>query len=131
VLATLAGCSSSDSPGGKDAGPSPKASVAATSSARPSSAASHAAPRQEADVRITKAGVENHPVWGLNAYVVHYVTNHGKQAADYFAPLEFLDKDDDHLGSTGITADKLGAGSPRRATRCRWTWRSRREDRRQ
>ncbi|MFF6957772.1 hypothetical protein [Streptomyces sp. NPDC008317] len=55
--------------------------------------------------------MEDDPVWGPHAYVVHYtVTNHGAGAADYFAQLEFLDADGDHLGNTGITADKLGAG---------------------
>lgn len=50
-------------------------------------------------------------MWGPGAYVVHYtVTNHGAGAADYFAQFEFLDADGDHLGSTGITADKLGPG---------------------
>lgn len=108
---SLAGCSSSDSSGGKDAASSPKAAVKSSAPARASSPASHAAPRAQADVRIVKAGVENHPVWGPHAYVVHYeVTNHGTQAADYFAQLEFLDKDGDHLGDTGITADKLGVG---------------------
>ncbi|MGO4747922.1 hypothetical protein AB4212_04665 [Streptomyces sp. 2MCAF27] len=63
------------------------------------------------DVRIMKAGVEDHEVWGPKAYVVHYeITNHGKSAADYFAQFEFLDKDGDVLGATGVTADKLGPG---------------------
>ncbi|MFJ4703147.1 hypothetical protein ACIP5N_33850 [Streptomyces sp. NPDC088768] len=64
-----------------------------------------------ADVRIVKSGVEDHPTWGPGAYVVHYeITNHGRSAAGYFAQLEFLDADKDVLGTTGITADKLGAG---------------------
>jgi hypothetical protein len=111
VAASLTACSSSDSSGGDDAASSPKASVTAPASARPSSPASQAAPRKQSDVKIVKAGVEDHPVWGPRAYVVHYVvTNHGKEPADYFAQVEFLDKDGDHLGNTGITADKLGVG---------------------
>lgn len=63
------------------------------------------------DVKITKSGVEDHETWGPGAYVVHYkVTNHGDDAASYYAGLEFLDSDGDVLGTTGITADKLGAG---------------------
>ncbi|WP_329368800.1 hypothetical protein OG896_24735 [Streptomyces sp. NBC_00669] len=58
-----------------------------------------------------KAGTADDPVWGPSAYVVHYViTNHGSTAADYFAQLEFLDSDGDHLGATGVTADQLGVG---------------------
>lgn len=63
------------------------------------------------DVKITKSGVEDHEVWGPDAYVIHYtITNSGPAAADYYAELEVLDKDGDHLGQTGITADKLGPG---------------------
>ncbi|WP_406501619.1 hypothetical protein OHA04_27795 [Streptomyces sp. NBC_01590] len=63
------------------------------------------------DVRIVKAGVEDHQTWGPKAYVVHYsATNSGAEAADLYAELEFLDKDGDHLGQTGITVDKLGPG---------------------
>jgi hypothetical protein len=74
-----------------------------------------AAPAASKDVKITRAGFEDHDTWGPHAYVVHYeVTNHGDKAADYFAQLEFLDRDGDHLGSTGITADKLGPGKSKR-----------------
>ncbi|MFF4179658.1 hypothetical protein [Streptomyces sp. NPDC001750] len=63
------------------------------------------------DVRLVKTGVEDHQTWGPKAYVVHYkVTNSGPAAANYFAEIEFLDKDGDHLGQTGITVDKLGPG---------------------
>lgn len=63
------------------------------------------------DVTITKSGVEDHEGWGDGAYVVHYkITNGGDVQADYFAGLEFLDADGDVLGTTGITADKLGPG---------------------
>jgi hypothetical protein len=69
------------------------------------------APAASKDVKITKSGVEDHDVWGPGAYVVHYeVTNHGDDAANYYAEIELLDKDGDHLGQTGITADKLGPG---------------------
>ncbi|MDX2922782.1 hypothetical protein [Streptomyces sp. NE06-03C] len=55
--------------------------------------------------------MEDHETWGPKAYVVRYeVTNGGDGAADYFAQFEFLDGDGDVLGSTGVTADKLGAG---------------------
>jgi hypothetical protein len=42
--------------------------------------------------------------------VKYEVTNGGKDAANYFVGLEFLDRDGDVLGSTGVTADKLGPG---------------------
>lgn len=68
------------------------------------------------DVTITKQGVEDHDTWGDGAYVVHYtITNSGSEAADYFAGIEFLDADGDVLGSTGVTADKLGAGKSKAA----------------
>ncbi|EDY43966.1 hypothetical protein [Streptomyces sp. SPB074] len=74
-------------------------------------AATKEAPAASADVRIVKSGVEDHPTWGPGAYVVHYeITNHSTVAAGYFAQIEFLDADKDVLGTTGITADKLGAG---------------------
>lgn len=63
------------------------------------------------DVEITKQGVEDHDTWGPGAYVFHYkITNEGDETADYFAQIEFLDTDGDVLGTTGITADKLGPG---------------------
>lgn len=65
----------------------------------------------ERDVRIVKSGVADHETWGEKAYVVQYeITNGGREAANYFAQLEFLDADGDVLGSTGVTADKLGVG---------------------
>ncbi|MEU6015287.1 hypothetical protein ABZ826_14915 [Streptomyces sp. NPDC047515] len=46
-----------------------------------------------------------------HAYVVHYtIRNGGSGAANYYARFEFLDKDGDVLGKTGVTADKLGPG---------------------
>ncbi|MFJ5726333.1 hypothetical protein [Streptomyces sp. NPDC093149] len=67
--------------------------------------------RSPQDVKVTKSGFEDHEMWGPGAYVVHYeVTNQGRGAASYCAELEFLDKDGDHLGQTGITVDKLGRG---------------------
>lgn len=104
----VAGCSG----GGGGVASKGAAPTSAVASPRASSATSAPA-RADAkgDVRITKSGVEDHPVWGPHAYVVHYaITNHGTGPADYFAQLEFLDADGDHLGTTGITADKLGVG---------------------
>ncbi|MGW4007903.1 hypothetical protein [Streptomyces sp. NPDC004763] len=64
-----------------------------------------------ADVKIVKAGYEDHEVWGDNAYVVYWeLTNTGDKAGNFYAGLDFLDKDGDVLGSTGITADKVGPG---------------------
>lgn len=63
------------------------------------------------DARIIRSGFRDHETWGPGAYVVEYkITNGGAEAADYFVGLEFIDKDDDVLGSTGVTADKLGPG---------------------
>ncbi|MGW6685419.1 hypothetical protein [Streptomyces sp. NPDC054961] len=63
------------------------------------------------DVALTRQGRQDHDVWGKNAYVVTYrITNSGPGAADYFARIEFHDKDGDFLGSTGILADRLGPG---------------------
>nr|WSX48078.1 hypothetical protein OG409_03415 [Streptomyces sp. NBC_00974] len=63
------------------------------------------------DVALTRQGRQDHDVWGKNAYVVTYrITNSGPEAADYFARIEFRDKDGDFLGSTGILADRLGPG---------------------
>ncbi|MGW1840676.1 hypothetical protein [Streptomyces sp. NPDC002067] len=101
----LTGCSGADEEGkGGAEKPSAPASAKVDGSGAEKSAASK-------DVTIVKSGVEDHKVWGPTAYVVHYeITNHGTGPANYFAQLEFLDKDGDVLGSTGITADKLGAG---------------------
>ncbi|MFJ2882417.1 hypothetical protein ACIQGT_14150 [Streptomyces sp. NPDC093108] len=68
-------------------------------------------PAAALDVRIVTAGVEDHKTWGPRAFVVHYkATNSGSQPASYYAEIEFLDQDGDHLGQTGITVDKLGPG---------------------
>ncbi|RDD85729.1 hypothetical protein DVZ84_28720 [Streptomyces parvulus] len=76
-----------------------------------SAAESSKAPAASGDVKITKAGVEDHQVWGDGAYVVHYeITNTGADAANYFAEIRLVDKDGDHLGQTGVTADRLGPG---------------------
>ncbi|MBN3932031.1 hypothetical protein IQ279_20785 [Streptomyces verrucosisporus] len=67
------------------------------------------------DVEITASGVRDHDTWGENAYVVEYrITNSGEEAANYFVGLEFLDADGDVLGSTGVTADKLGPGKSKK-----------------
>jgi hypothetical protein len=68
-------------------------------------------PAASKDVKIVRSGFEDSQVWGPHAFVTHYeITNHGKDAANYFVGLEFLDGDGDVLGSTGVTADKLGPG---------------------
>jgi hypothetical protein len=107
ALAVLTGCSS-----GSDTSDSKPVAAPSTSAAAPESPS---ATPQQSDVKITSARFEDHEVWGPNAYVVHYtVTNTGNDAADYFAQFEFLDKDGDYLGSTGITADKLGPGKSKK-----------------
>ncbi|MFJ3545424.1 hypothetical protein ACIPQH_25050 [Streptomyces rubiginosohelvolus] len=84
---------------------------APASSSAGGAAGAEDAPAASADVRIVSSAVEDHETWGPKAYVVRYeVTNGGSEAADYFAQFEFLDGDGDVLGSTGVTADKLGAG---------------------
>lgn len=106
----LTACSSTDSDD------KPKATSSAKSGAEQADADSGDKAGATKDVKITKSGVENHPTWGPNAYVVHYtITNNGKEAADYFAQFEFLDADGDVLGSTGVTADKLGPGKSKTA----------------
>ncbi|MET8612081.1 MULTISPECIES: hypothetical protein [Streptomyces] len=99
VAAALTGCSgaaTSTDGGRKDTGASHSAQAPAEDSAKK-------------DVKITRSGFENHPVWGEHAYVTHYtITNHGPAAADYFVQLEYLDSDGDVLGTTGVDATKLG-----------------------
>lgn len=109
AVGLMAGCSGSEdtSDAGKD-GAAVEAS-AGGGEGKPEDAAE--GDDASGDVKITSSGVKDHEVWGPDAYVVEYtITNHGKGAADYFAQFEFLDKDGDVLGSTGVTADKLGAG---------------------
>ncbi|WP_030599386.1 MULTISPECIES: hypothetical protein [Streptomycetaceae] len=110
----LSGCSSSDSSDTSDSAsskPSAKPAEQDADTADAGTKESHAM-----DVKITKSGVEDHATWGPDSYVVHYkITNSGKESADYFAQFEFLDKDGDVLGSTGVTADKLGAGKSKTA----------------
>jgi hypothetical protein len=68
-------------------------------------------PAAAADVKIVSAGFEDHETWGKNAYVVRWkLTNTGKVQGGFYAGLDFLDKDGDVLGSTGITAEKVGPG---------------------
>ncbi|WP_411092255.1 hypothetical protein [Streptomyces sp. 049-1] len=64
-----------------------------------------------ADVQLVKKGFEDHEVWGDHAYVVHWeLTNTGEAQGNFYAGLDFLDADGDVLGSTGITAEKVGPG---------------------
>lgn len=89
----------------------PVKGAAPASSSAAGAAGAEDAPAASRDVRIVSSGVEDHETWGPRAFVVRYeVTNGGGEAADYFAQFEFLDADGDVLGSTGVTADKLGAG---------------------
>lgn len=107
VVGLAVGCS-----GGGDAGDAGKGSAAAEASVEEGKAGEDLAER---DVEIVDSGYRDHDVWGPGAYVVEYeITNGGKGAASYFVSLEFLDADGDVLGSTGVTADKLGAGKTNR-----------------
>ncbi|MET8747244.1 hypothetical protein [Streptomyces sp. NPDC004728] len=102
----LTGCS-----GGEEAAAGKGSASSAADKPKPQDKPTKAEVPASKDVRIVKAGVEDHQTWGPKAYVVHYtITNGGSGAANYFAGLEFLDRDGDVLGSTGVTADKLGAG---------------------
>ncbi|MER7835301.1 hypothetical protein ABTY98_05160 [Streptomyces sp. NPDC096040] len=101
VGALAVGCTSTS---GTDAAGDSKGSAAASTPAPKKSAA-------VADVKLVKQGWENHPVWGDHAYVVHWtLTNTQAKAGNYFAGIDFLDRDGDVLGSTGVTAEKLGPG---------------------
>jgi hypothetical protein len=100
MAGSLVACGGTEDAGGGDA----KGGASASEPAAKKSAA-------PADVKLVKQGWEDHEVWGDHAYVVHWkITNTGAEAGNFFAGLEFLDKDGDVLGSTGITADKLGPG---------------------
>ncbi|MEH0402908.1 hypothetical protein ACFY7V_03715 [[Kitasatospora] papulosa] len=91
------------------------AAVASSSSTAGAGAEDAPAAGSLKDARIVGSGVEDHETWGAGAYVVRYeITNSGAAAADYFVGLEFLDADGDVLGSTGVTADKLGPGKTNR-----------------
>lgn len=107
VVGLVAGCS-----GGEDAGDAGKGSTAAAGQEEAGAEGGEAGEDlAKRDVRITDSGYRDHDVWGPDAYVVAYeITNGGKGAANYFVQLEFLDKDGDVLGTTGVGADKLGAG---------------------
>ncbi|MDI9836238.1 hypothetical protein [Streptomyces sp. KAU_LT] len=64
-----------------------------------------------AEVKIVKAGYEDSDTWGPHSYVVHWeLTNTGSKAGNFYAGLDFTDADGDVMGSTGITADKVGPG---------------------
>ncbi|MFE3904329.1 hypothetical protein ACFXPY_29465 [Streptomyces sp. NPDC059153] len=104
----LAGCS-----GAKDSADSAKEGAPTPGTGRAwSEEASAANPSR--DVKIVKSGFEGHRARGHRAYVVHYtIRNGGSGAASYFAQFEFLDKDGDVLGNTGVTADRLGPGKTR------------------
>jgi hypothetical protein len=85
----------------------------AASSSAAAGAGTDEAPAAEAskDVKVVKSGYQDHEMYGPNAFIVEYeITNSGDAAADYFVQFEFLDADGDVLGSTGVTADKLGVG---------------------
>ncbi|MFD5570396.1 hypothetical protein [Streptomyces cadmiisoli] len=102
MAGSLAACGNTEDTAGGD----PKGSASASAPA-----ATEGAPASSKDVVITKAGVEDHQVWGDGAYVVHYtITNNGTDEANYFAEIRLVDKDGDHLGQTGVTADRLGPG---------------------
>ncbi|MGC4947767.1 hypothetical protein ACLQ2N_16420 [Streptomyces sp. DT224] len=102
----LSGCGGS---GDTTEGPGKGGGAAASSPAVKESAA------PPAKVVITKSGFEDHDVWGPHAYVVHWeLTNTGTTPGNFYAGIDFLDADKDVLGSTGITADKLGPGKTSR-----------------
>jgi hypothetical protein len=102
AAAVVTGCG-----GGEDS----TAGSGSSSSAAAKGAAKAEAPAATKDMKITRSGFEDHQTWGDHAFVTHYeITNHGKGAADYFVQLEYLDVDGDVLGSTGVTAEKLGEG---------------------
>ena len=106
AVVLVTGCGDS----GDDTAGSGSSSSAPASDAKGEAKADEA-PAAAKDVKITRKGFEDHEVWGDGAYVTHYeITNHGKGAANYFVQFEYLDADGDVLGSTGVTADKLGEG---------------------
>lgn len=103
----LAGCGGSDSGAGETSSKPAGGDKSASAEAEPEAKASEA----PAEVKIVKSGYENHDTWGENAYVVYWeLTNTGDEEGNFFAGLDFLDADGDVMGSTGITADKLGPG---------------------
>ncbi|MFZ4266555.1 hypothetical protein [Streptomyces arboris] len=90
----------------------PVKGAAPVSSSAAGAASAEDAPAASRDVRIVSSGVEDHETWGPRAFVVRYeVTNGGGEAADYYAGLDFLDSAGRVLGSTGITAEKVGPGA--------------------
>lgn len=102
----LAGCGGTDDDSSAASSASPAASGGAAVEGDAKSK-----PSAPADVKIVKSGYENHEVWGDNAYVVYWeLTNTGDKQGHFYAGLDFLDADGDVLGSTGITADKVGPG---------------------
>lgn len=98
----LAGC------GGSDESEGSSKPAGASKGAEAPKASKSAAP---AEVTIVKSGYEDHETWGAHAYVVYWeLTNTGSKQGNFYAGLDFLDADGDVVGSTGITADKLGPG---------------------
>lgn len=107
----LTGCAGADGDGGAAKNPAASASSSAAPEKDADDAEEAPAAGASKDVKIVSSGVKDHETWGPKAFVVAYeITNHGDEAASYFAQLEFLDADGDVLGSTGVTADKLGPG---------------------
>ncbi|MFE5207134.1 hypothetical protein [Streptomyces sp. NPDC056600] len=103
----VAGCGAAE-----DGGTAGKARADVNARPAPVTSPHDATPR---DARILESGFEDHATWGPDSYVVRYeITNGGKDDAHYFVGFEFLDEDGDVLGSTGVTADKLGPGKTKR-----------------
>ncbi|MEU3044295.1 hypothetical protein ABZ700_25770 [Streptomyces diastaticus] len=111
AAALVSGCAgSSGGTGGGEGAPASAGSSAPAGSA-PAEAKGGDEDLAARDVELGKAGFQDHDVWGPGAYVTPYsITNRGDEAASYFVGLEYLDADGDVLGSTGVTADKLGSG---------------------
>jgi hypothetical protein len=100
AVVLLAGC-----------GAEPEVASDGKGAAKASAAAPAVKKSAPAKVRIVSSGFEDHEVWGPHSYVVRWeLTNTGESAGDFFAGLDFLDADGDVLGSTGITANKVGPG---------------------
>jgi hypothetical protein len=97
----LAGCAAEETAAGK-------ARAAVDAPAEEGKAGRASAP---AKVEIVSAEHQNHDTWGPDAFVVKWeLTNTGDTAGDFYAGLDFVGADQDVLGSTGITADKVGPG---------------------
>ncbi|MBB1260498.1 FxLYD domain-containing protein [Streptomyces alkaliterrae] len=71
--------------------------------------ATSASSRHFADVRIVSQGAETE--YGVTGYRVRLtVTNSGSKAANYWVVVEAYDKDDDYLGQTHASVERLGPG---------------------